>query len=159
LVGRLGIAVVWSCLQCARISWIYESAQPFGDTAKLARAEHSLFVQEASRSFALCLVCQEEPMMSVPSDADLLACIRARLAEGILPSRQENQKIYAGYGEGQPCDCCGRSIGSTAVLYEIEVPSECTKSLAMHLPCFDIWVGESRTAASARLQLDRGKAA
>jgi hypothetical protein len=98
-------------------------------------------------------------MMSVPSDADLRACIRARLAERILPIHQENQKIYAGYGEDQPCDCCGRSIGSTDVLYEIEVPSECTKSLAMHLPCFDTWVGESRTADSARLQLNRGKAA
>jgi len=98
-------------------------------------------------------------MMSVPSDADLLAYIRARLTEGILPSRQENQKIYAGYGEDQPCDCCGRSIGSTEVLYEIEVAGECAKPLAMHLPCFDIWVAESRTADSARLQLKRVKAA
>jgi hypothetical protein len=98
-------------------------------------------------------------MMSVPSDADLLAYIRAQLAQGILPSHQEDQKIYAGYGEDQACDCCGRSIGTTDVLYEIEVPSECAKSLAMHLPCFDLWVGESRTADSARLQLNRGKAA
>jgi hypothetical protein len=98
-------------------------------------------------------------MMSVPSDADLLACIRTRLARGILPRRQKHQKIYAGYGEDQPCDCCGRSIGRTDVLYEIEVPSECTRSLAMHLACFDIWVGESRRPASARLQRDRDKAA
>jgi hypothetical protein len=95
-------------------------------------------------------------MMSVPSDADVLARIQARLAEGILPSRQENQKIYAGYGEDQPCDCCGRSISGTDVLYEVEVPSECTQSLAMHLPCFDIWVRGSRTTASARLQLNQG---
>jgi hypothetical protein len=98
-------------------------------------------------------------MMSVPSDAELLAYIRARLAAGILPSRREDQKIYAGYGEDQPCDCCGRSIGSTDVLYEIEVAGECVKPLAMHLPCFDIWVAESRTADSARLQLKRVKAA
>jgi hypothetical protein len=97
-------------------------------------------------------------MMSVPSDADLLAYIRARLDEGILPSRQENQKIYAGYGEDQPCDCCGRSIGCSDVLYEVEVASEC-KSLAMHLPCFDIWVGESRSPDSASLQRDRDRAA
>jgi len=89
-------------------------------------------------------------MMSVPSDADLLACIRARLAEGLLPSPRENPKIYAGRGENQPCDCCGRSVGSTDVLYEIEVPCERTRSLAMHLRCFDIWVGESRTAVSDR---------
>ena len=98
-------------------------------------------------------------MMSVPNDADLLAYIQARLAQGILPSRQENQKIYAGYGEDQPCDCCGRSIGCTDVLYEIEVPGEYAKPLAMHLPCFDIWVAESRTADSARLRLKRVQAA
>jgi hypothetical protein len=98
-------------------------------------------------------------MMSVPSDAELRAHIRARLAEGTLPSRQQSQKIYASYGDGQPCDCCGRSIGSTDVLYEIEVPSDCVKSLAMHLPCFEIWVGELRAAASARLRVDRDKAA
>lgn len=98
-------------------------------------------------------------MMSVPNDADLFAHVQARLAEGILPSRQENQKVYAGYGEDQPCDCCGRSIGTTDVLYEIEVSGECAKPLVMHLPCFDIWVAESRTAASARLQLKRVKAA
>jgi hypothetical protein len=134
---------------------------PFcSDTAKLASTEHSLFVQEASRSVALYLVCQEEPMMSVPSDAELLARIRARLAEGTLPSGEENQKmIYAGYGEDQPCDCCGRSIASTDVLYEIEVPSDCAKSLAMHLPCFQTWVRESRTGGAARLQLNRSEAA
>jgi hypothetical protein len=132
---------------------------PFGGTAKLASTEHSLFVQEASRSVALYLVCQEEPMMSVPSDAELLAHIRARLAEGTLPSREENQKIYAGYGEDQPCDCCGRSIASTDVLYEIEGPSDCAKSLAMHLPCFEIWARESRMGGAARLQLNRSEAA
>lgn len=98
-------------------------------------------------------------MMSVPSDAEVIAYIRARLTEGTLPSRDGNQKIYAGYGEGQPCDCCGRSIASTDVLYEIEVPSDCSKSLAMHLPCFEIWAGESRTRDAARLQLNRSEAA
>ena len=98
-------------------------------------------------------------MMSVPSDAALLAAIRARLAGGILPSRQKDQKIYAGYGEDQPCDCCGRPIGSNDVLYEIEVPGECAKSLAMHLPCFEIWARESRMGGAARLQLNRSEAA
>jgi hypothetical protein len=98
-------------------------------------------------------------MMSVPSDAELLAYIRARLAEGRLPSSDENQKIYAGYGEDQPCDCCGRSIPSTDVLYEIGVPSDCAKSLAMHLLCFEIWVRESRTGDVARPQRSRSKAA
>jgi hypothetical protein len=98
-------------------------------------------------------------MMSVPSDAELLAYIRARLAEGRLPSREESQKIYAGYGEDQPCECCGRSIPSTDVLYEIEVPSECAKSLTMHLLCFEIWLRESRRSDAARLQLNRSEAA
>ena len=98
-------------------------------------------------------------MMSVPSDAELLAYIRARLAEGRMPSREENQKIYAGYGEDQPCECCGRSIPSTDVLYEIELPSDCAKSLAMHLLCFEIWVRESRTGEAARLQVKRSEAA
>jgi hypothetical protein len=98
-------------------------------------------------------------MLSVPSDAERLAYIRARLAEGTLPSREENQKIYAGYGEDQACGCCGRSIASTDVLYEIAVPSDCAKSLAMHLPCFEIWIGESRTEGAARLQLNGSEAA
>jgi hypothetical protein len=97
--------------------------------------------------------------MSVPSDAELLAHIRARLAEGTLPRREESQKIYAGYGEDQPCDCCGRSIASTDVMYEIEVPSDCAKPLAMHLPCFEIWAGEWRTGDAARLRLNRSEAA
>jgi hypothetical protein len=124
--------------------------QAAGDGERLSI--HSLSVQEASRSVALYFVCQEEPMMSVPSDTELLAYIRARLAEGTLPSRNENQKIYAGYGEDQPCDCCGRSIAGTDVLYEIEVPSDCATSLAMHLPCFEIWVGQSRPGDAARLR-------
>ena len=98
-------------------------------------------------------------MMSVPRDAELLAYIRARLAGGTLPSRAETQKIYAGYGEDQRCDCCGRSIASTDVLYEIEVPSDRAKCLAMHRPCFEIWARESRTGDAARLQLNRGEAA
>jgi hypothetical protein len=82
--------------------------------------------------------------MSVPSDTERTACIRTRLAEGTLPDRAEDQKIYAGYGEHQPCDCCGHPIGSADVLYEVELPSGCAAPLAMHLKCFATWMAESQ---------------
>jgi hypothetical protein len=82
--------------------------------------------------------------MSVPSDIETTARIRTRLYEGALPGSADNQKIYAGYGEQQTCDCCGRVIGSADVLYEIELPSQRPWPLAMHLKCFTTWVAESQ---------------
>ena len=73
--------------------------------------------------------------------------IRARLDAGTLPRRAENQRIYGGYGEDQPCDCCGHCIGRTEVEYEIQIPgnSSLPEILAMHLRCFEAWVTESRS--------------
>lgn len=87
--------------------------------------------------------------MSVPSDTELREYIQARLADETLPRSADSQKIYAGYGEHQACDCCGRSIESTDVLYEIEIQSERAKLLAMHLKCFEAWVAESQSKPAA----------
>ncbi len=86
--------------------------------------------------------------MSVPSDTELALRIRTLLEEGTLPSRAEHQKIYAGYGEQQFCDCCGRSIDGADVLYEIELPGTHPTPLAMHLKCFDTWVAESKSRSA-----------
>jgi hypothetical protein len=89
-------------------------------------------------------------MTSAPSDtgttAEPRADIRARLAAGTLPHRAQNQQIYGGYGEDQPCDCCGHRIVKTAVAYEIELlrNSSLLETLTMHLECFEVWVAESR---------------
>ena len=92
-------------------------------------------------------------MMSVPTDTERRAFIRTRLAAGTLPSPADNQRIYGGYGEEQACDCCGRSIRSTDVLYEIEAMNDAEGPITMHLLCFDVWVQESRKEDRARLQL------
>ena len=77
--------------------------------------------------------------------AEQRADIRARLARGTLPTRAPDQKIYAGYGEDQRCDCCGSSIGRTDVAYEIEFSgySSPADTLTMHFGCFAVWVAES----------------
>jgi hypothetical protein len=91
-------------------------------------------------------------MASAVSDADesaqlRRAHIRARIAAELLPRRAENQRIFAGYGEDQPCDCCGRRIGRADVQYDIEIKcnSAMPKILTMHLACFEVWVTESRS--------------
>lgn len=89
-------------------------------------------------------------MMSVPDDAERRAFIRTRLAEGTLPNCTDNQRVYGGCGEEQACDCCGRSISSSDVLYEIAALSDAERSLTMHLLCFDVWVQESRKEHRAR---------
>ena len=91
-------------------------------------------------------------MMSVPNDTERRAFIRTRLAEGTLPGHADSRRIYGGYGEEQACDCCGRSISRTDVLYEIAAMNDAEGPLTMHLQCFDVWVQESR-------KKDRAKAA
>lgn len=98
-------------------------------------------------------------MMSVPNDAERRAFIRTRLAEGTLPSRADNQRIYGGYGEEQACDCCGGSIGTTDVLYEIAAMSDLERPLTMHLLCFDVWVQESRKEDRAKVTRTAARAA
>jgi hypothetical protein len=53
---------------------------------------------------------------------DLSAEIRRRIASGVLP-RGPGLRTFAGNGEGQPCDGCGRRIGETDVQYQIDFES------------------------------------
>lgn len=89
-------------------------------------------------------------MMSASSDAERRAFIRTRLAEGTLPSRADDQRIYGSYGEEQACDCCGGSISTTDVLYEVAAVSDAERPLTMHLQCFDVWVQESQKEDRAK---------
>jgi len=74
-------------------------------------------------------------------EADLRGHIRWLLETGALPLRSEEQKLYGGRGSGQRCDCCGRGIAASEVLYEVESPEH--SLLAMHLQCFEGWEAES----------------
>ena len=85
-------------------------------------------------------------MMQAPSNSlenpDLRTHIRALLETETLPLRSPEQQFYGGSGSGQLCDCCGRPICVSEILYEVESPRH--SLLAMHLPCLDAWEIESR---------------
>jgi hypothetical protein len=90
------------------------------------------------------MTSQADPAKTV----DLHAIIQARLAAGDLPPPANGQRSYAGYGEDQVCDGCGRPIGRADVGYDIEFPSIVlpTLTLSMHVGCFAVWVAVSGSA-------------
>ncbi len=79
--------------------------------------------------------------------SELRGEIARRLESSSLPVAGE-QKIFAGYGDNQDCDCCDRPITSTEVLYEVEFDREPVPIvLLMHRQCFGLWFEESRVRA------------
>jgi len=84
--------------------------------------------------------------MNTLTRANLRARVRRLLATGVLPLRSGDQKLFGGQGVGQTCACCGGTISSSEVLYEIEC-LEGTTALLMHLRCLEAWEVESRTCA------------
>jgi hypothetical protein len=73
--------------------------------------------------------------------SELRSYIGARVDALDLPLAGE-QKLFAGYGRDEICEGCGKPIGSTDVLYEVELnPS---LAVAMHLTCFEVWIDVSR---------------
>ena len=81
--------------------------------------------------------------MDTLTRANLRARVRRLLATGVLPLRSDDQKLFGGCGLGQPCACCGGTISTSEVLYEIECP-ERSQALPMHLRCMEAWEIESR---------------
>jgi hypothetical protein len=85
--------------------------------------------------------------MSAPSNPVDSAVLRekivSRLDNGTLPAAG-NQKIFGGYGTGQPCAACDAPVLETEVLYEVEVqPDAEVIIMAMHRRCFDVWMEQS----------------
>lgn len=80
--------------------------------------------------------------MDTPTQADLRGHVRRLLTTGALPVRSRDQKLFGGHGAGQDCACCGATISTSDVLYEIECP-ERSQPLPMHLPCLEVWELES----------------
>lgn len=55
------------------------------------------------------------------------------------------QRIFGGMGSNEVCDCCDRPVGSSEVLYEVEIETAAGPLvLSMHRSCFDLWVDELR---------------
>ncbi len=81
--------------------------------------------------------------MSAITDAERLACIRARLHRNELPQRDDRHRLYGGYGEDQHCDCCGRTIARCEAVLDVESSQQGTRTLSMHVKCFDLWRQEA----------------
>ncbi|HEU5321147.1 MAG TPA: hypothetical protein VFX28_10115 [Methylomirabilota bacterium] len=77
--------------------------------------------------------------MPFPTDAP--EKIRDKLDRGVLP-REAPGKMYAGFGQGHPCDGCDQPIAPTQVEYELD--SSEGRSIRLHLGCAGLWEAERR---------------
>jgi hypothetical protein len=71
--------------------------------------------------------------MEIHERAKLIA---DRLAGGQLP-RTKSVQMWAGFGNGRPCDGCDERIGPTEVEHEHEVGDDAT--LRLHAVCSVLW--------------------
>ena len=76
--------------------------------------------------------------MPFPSDAP--ERIARKVDEGSLPLEMPD-KMYAGYGSGQPCDGCDQRITLQQVEYEFEVGE---RRFRMHMGCAGLLEAERR---------------
>jgi hypothetical protein len=89
------------------------------------------------------------PVMPISRDqttiGDLRTQIAARIQSSQLP-RAGEQKLFAGFGDNETCDCCGTPVAKGEVLYEVEVTREFAAPvvLVMHRACFKLWSEESQ---------------
>lgn len=86
--------------------------------------------------------------------AKLRTQIAARIQSRQLPGAGEH-KLFAGFGDNETCDGCGKPVGSGEVLYEIELTREPADPivLLMHRACFKLWSEETH-----RRRLERDEA-
>jgi len=71
----------------------------------------------------------------------LAETIRHTLGTGALPARDPGQ-VRLGYGRGQLCSACGRSMPASEPEYEFEADDGGT--VRFHLECYRLWEAESR---------------
>ena len=82
---------------------------------------------------------QEE--VAIPFPPDEPEKIRAKLDAGTLP-REASSKMFAGYGDGRPCDGCETPITNTQVEWEFDGPDG--QAYRFHLGCAGLWEAERR---------------
>ena len=94
----------------------------------------------------------DHTMMGETTTGELRTQIAAKIQSGQLPCAGE-QKLFAGFGDNETCDGCGKPVHSGEVLYEIELTSEQgdPSVLLMHRACFKLWSEESH---QRRLEID-----
>ena len=67
--------------------------------------------------------------------------IREKLDAGTLP-RQTASKMFAGYGNGRPCDGCEAPIVAHQLEYEFDRTEG--QTVRFHLGCAGLWEAELR---------------
>lgn len=81
--------------------------------------------------------------MRFPTDAPKK--IRDKMDAGILP-REKPTKMYAGFGNGEPCAGCDTPILPAQVEYEFEAADG--SPIRLHLGCAGLWEAERRRRGS-----------
>jgi hypothetical protein len=67
--------------------------------------------------------------------------IRDKLDAGVLP-RVVPEKMWTGYGHGNPCDGCGQPIHPAKIEYHLLVDSG--DMFRLHIGCLGMWIAELR---------------
>lgn len=67
--------------------------------------------------------------------------IRAKIDLGVLPLERP-EKLFAGYGEGEPCAACGAPILRDQVEWSIRMRDRVTHRF--HIGCHGLWEAELR---------------
>jgi hypothetical protein len=83
--------------------------------------------------------------MPFPSDAPQKS--RDRLDAGTLPTELP-PKMYAGYGQGEPCCVCDEPIHKAQVEYEMDYGGD--RIFRLHLGCAGLWEAECRRRGHRR---------
>jgi hypothetical protein len=80
------------------------------------------------------------PTEPVLPESELRSLVLRRIEEGRLPVVLSTT-IYAGYGQGKPCDLCDQPIACDKIEYDITDP-RASKWLRFHFPCHSAWQRE-----------------
>ena len=76
---------------------------------------------------------------------EISTLIRTGMQCGRLPLFSKGHQLFGGLGDGDTCSCCGETITTTQVQYEVDF-GQSGAPLRMHLRCYQIWYGETKVA-------------
>jgi hypothetical protein len=74
-------------------------------------------------------------------DGKLRLTIRHKITAGTLPGAPP-KTVWAGAGNGRPCDACGEVITAAQTEIELEMSSPNLPAARLHRECFAIWKEE-----------------